>query len=113
MAIWPLLQQSHPEIVIIAVRDKLVREIERQLEYPFDAVVDVTSPTALKELQELILHHSDWIRAGQFGAAAGGFEATVGSMLHQAKIPMAGLFLSTVQSLVMMYAGDRLSERVR
>jgi hypothetical protein len=59
------------------------------------------------------MHHSDWVRVGQFGAAAGGFEATVGSALHQARIPMSGLFLSVVQSLVMMYAGDRLTERSR
>jgi nucleoside-triphosphatase THEP1 len=113
MALWPHLMAAHPAMVVIAVRDRMVREIERALEFPFDVVVDAASPTALEDLQSLVLHHSDWTRVGQFGAAAGGFEATVGSMLHQAKIPMAGLFLSTVQSLVMMYAGDRLSERPR
>lgn len=113
MALWPYILNARAEIVVIAVRDKLVRDIERQLGLPFDVVIDATSSSAQNEVQTLLLHHSDWIRVGQFGAAAGGFEATVGSMLHQTKIPMAGLFLSTVQSLVMMYAGDRLSQRIR
>lgn len=113
MHYWKSLEESKPEMVVIAVRDNLVREIEGRIEIPFDVVVDATEPTALEELQALVLHHSDWTRVGQFGAAAGGFEATVGSALHQSRIPMTGLFLSTVQSLVMMYAGDRLTTRSR
>jgi nucleoside-triphosphatase THEP1 len=110
---WDSIQKSKPEVVVIAVRENLVREIEDRLGFPFDVVIDVTSPKALEDLQALVMHHSDWVRVGQFGAAAGGFEATVGSALHQARIPMSGLFLSVVQSLVMMYAGDRLTERSR
>ena len=113
MHYWKSLEESKPEMVVIAVRDNLVREIEGRIEIPFDVVVDATVTTALEELQALVLHHSDWTRVGQFGAAAGGFEATVGSALHQSRIPMTGLFLSTVQSLVMMYAGDRLTTRSR
>jgi nucleoside-triphosphatase THEP1 len=113
MAYWSSIQKAMPEVVVLAVREKLIREIEERIGYPFDVVVDVTSPSALEELQSLVLHHSDWVRVGQFGAAAGGFEATVGSALHQAKIPMSGLFMSTVQSLVMMYAGDRLTNKGR
>jgi nucleoside-triphosphatase THEP1 len=110
---WPLIAKAHPEVVVIAVRENVVREIETRLCLPFDVVIDATSPNATDTLQSLVLHHSDWIRVGQFGAAAGGFEATVGSALHQARIPMSGLFLSVVQSLVMMFAGDRLSDRSR
>ena len=110
---WELIRNSRPEVVAIAVRDKFVREIEGQLGAPFDVVFDATEPAAPEQLQNLVLHHSDWVRVGQFGAAAGGFEATVGSALHQAKIPMSGLFLSVVQSLLMMYAGDRLANRGR
>ena len=110
---WESIQASRPEVVVIAVREKVVREIEIRLDIPFDVVFDVTEPGTLEQLQNLVLHHSDWVRVGQFGAAAGGFEATVGSALHQARIPMSGLFLSVVQSLVMMYAGDRLANRGR
>jgi nucleoside-triphosphatase THEP1 len=110
---WESIQASRPEVVVIAVREKVVREIESRLGAPFDVVFDVTETGVLEQLQNLMLHHSDWVRVGQFGAAAGGFEATVGSALHQAKIPMSGLFLSVVQSLVMMYAGDRLANRGR
>jgi nucleoside-triphosphatase THEP1 len=113
MKYWESVQGAKPEVVVIAVREKVVREIEDRLGFPFDVVFDVTAPDALEGLQNLLLHHSDWIRVGQFGAAAGGFEATVGSALHQARIPMSGLFLSVVQSLVMMYAGDRLANRGR
>jgi nucleoside-triphosphatase THEP1 len=113
MRYWKSLQKSNPEVMVIAVRDNLVREIEDRLGIPFDVIIEVASPNALEELQSLILHHSDWIRVGQFGAAAGGFEATVGSVLHGARVPMRGLFLSTVQSLIMMYAGDRMIDRTR
>ena len=110
---WGHIQKAHPEVVVIAVRENVVREVETRLGLPFDVVVDVTSPNASDNLRSLILHHSDWIRVGQFGAAAGGFEATVGSALHETRIPMTGLFMSVVQSLVMMFAGDRLSNRGR
>lgn len=113
MKYWESVQGARPEVVVIAVREKVVREIEDRLGSPFDVVFDVTAPGALEGLQNLVLHHSDWVRVGQFGAAAGGFEATVGSALHQARIPMSGLFLSVVQSLLMMYAGDRLANRGR
>ena len=113
MKYWEMIQSSKSEVVVIAVREKFVREIESRLGSPFDVVVDVTDPGVLEQLQNLVLHHSDWVRVGQFGAAAGGFEATVGSALHQAKVPMGGLFLSVIQSLVMMYAGDRLTDRSR
>ena len=110
---WASIREAMPEVVVIAVREKVVREIELRLGVPFDVVFDATEQGTLEHLQNLVLHHSDWVRVGQFGAAAGGFEATVGSALHQAKIPMSGLFLSVVQSLVMMYAGDRLASRGR
>ncbi len=113
MGHWEVLRKSNPEVVVIAVRENFLREIEARLETLFDVVIDVTSPDALASLKALVLHHSDWIRVGQFGAAAGGFEATVGTALHATRIPFTGLFLSIVQSLIMMYAGDRLTDRRR
>lgn len=113
MGHWELLRKSNPEVVTVAVRDGSLADIERRLGLVFDVVIDATSFDALPKLQSLVLHHSDWTRVGQFGAAAGGFEATVGTALHETRLPFTGLFLSIVQSLVMMYAGDRLSDRSR
>jgi nucleoside-triphosphatase THEP1 len=113
MVYWEILRKSNPEVVAIALRDNSIREIEQGLGILFDVVVDATATDALPKLQGLLLHHSDWTRVGQFGAAAGGFEATVGAALHETRLPFTGLFLSIVQSLVMMYAGDRLSDRSR
>jgi nucleoside-triphosphatase THEP1 len=113
MGHWEDLRQANPEVVAIAVRDNALRDVERKIGIAFDLVVDAPSPDALSTLQSVVLHHSDWTRIGQFGAASGGFEATVGTALHATRIPFTGLFLSIVQSLVMMYAGDRLSERRR
>jgi hypothetical protein len=48
-----------------------------------------------------------------YGAASGGFEATVGSALHGARIPLRGLFLSSIQSALMVYAADGLGKRRR
>jgi nucleoside-triphosphatase THEP1 len=110
---WDAMCRANPEVVAIAVRDGSLRDIEQRLGVLFDMVIDATAPDALPKLQALMLHHSDWVRIGHFGAAAGGFEATVGSVLHETRIPFTGLFLSVVQSLVMMYAGDRLSNRSR
>ena len=113
MRYWESLQGSKPEVVILAVRDNSLEEIQNRLKIPFDLIVDTASPDALVDLQALVLHHSDWTRVGQFGAAAGGFEATVGSALHASRIPFTGLLLSIVQSVIMMYTGDRLTERSR
>jgi nucleoside-triphosphatase THEP1 len=113
MGHWEDLRNSNPEVVAIAVRDSSLRDIEQRLGINFDLVIDAPAPDALSNLQNIVLHHSDWIRIGQFGAAAGGFEATVGSALHETRLPFTGLFLSMVQSLVMMYAGDRLTEHIR
>jgi nucleoside-triphosphatase THEP1 len=113
MGHWELLRKSNPEVVAIAVRDGSLRDIEQRLGILFDVVIDATAPDALTKLQALVLHHSDWTRIGHFGAAAGGFEATVGAALHETRLPFTGLFLSIVQSLVMMYAGDRLTDRSR
>ena len=113
MRYWQSLRAANPEVVVISVRDTLVENIQSRLGLPFDAIIDATSPKALHRLQAVVDQHPDWIRAGQFGATAGGFEATVGSALHGANVPMRGLFLSTVQSLLMMYAGDRMRVRSR
>ncbi len=113
MRYWQILRAANPEVVAISVRDTLVEKIQSRLGLPFDIIIDATSPKALHRLRAVVDQHSDWVRAGQFGATAGGFEATVGSTLHGANVPMRGLFLSTVQSLLMMYAGDRMRVRSR
>lgn len=110
---WTALRSGNPAVAVISVRDHLVEEIQTRLGLPFDVVIDTTSPKALRRLRAVVDQHPDWIRAGRFGAAAGGFEATVGAVLHGAAVPMRGLFLSTVQSLLMMYAADRMRVRRR
>ena len=113
MSYWQALVAANPEVIVIAMRDNLVEDIQARLGIPIDIVVHAQSTKALHQLQAIVEQHPDWIRAGQYGATAGGFEATVGSALHGASVPMRGLFLSTVQSLLMMYAGDRMKVRSR
>lgn len=113
MSYWSSLRDASPELLILAVRANLVETIAGRLGMPFDVSVEAGASDSLGRLKSLVLHQSDWVRIGRFGAAAGGFEATVGSVLHGAQVPMRGLFLSTVQSLFMMYSGDRLAERSR
>jgi nucleoside-triphosphatase THEP1 len=110
---WKLIVEARPEVVVIAVRDALLHPIQTKIGTPFDLVIDASSPDALAQLTAVVDQHPDWIRAGQFGATTGGFEATVGSALHTASVPLRGLFLSTMQSLIMMYAGDRMRVRRR
>jgi nucleoside-triphosphatase THEP1 len=110
---WKSIVEARPGVVVIAVRDALLQRIQAGIGTPFDLVVDAASPDALAKLTAVVDQHPDWIRAGQFGATAGGFEATVGSALHAASVPLRGLFLSTMQSLIMMYSGDRMRMRRR
>ncbi|HEX9006277.1 MAG TPA: hypothetical protein VF889_03205, partial [Bacteroidota bacterium] len=57
--------------------------------------------------------HSDWMRVGLYGGGAGGFEASVGAVLHAGQIPLRGLFMSSMQSVIMTYAADGLGVRRR
>ncbi len=110
---WDSLRQANAEVMIIAVRNSCLDAVQTQLGIQFDVVIDAVSKDALARLKNVYLHHADWTVIGTFGAAAGGFEAVVGSVLHTAQIPFRGLFLSTVQCVVMMYAGERIQQKSR
>jgi nucleoside-triphosphatase THEP1 len=110
---WDALRQANAEVMVIAVRDSYLDAVQNRLGIQFDVIVDAVSKDALARLKNVCLHHADWTIIGAFGAAAGGFEAFVGSALHAAQIPFRGLFLSSVQSVVMMYAGERIQQQSR
>ncbi|MFN0157708.1 MAG: hypothetical protein ACKVRP_06510 [Bacteroidota bacterium] len=113
MVAWEPIRSAHPDVVVIAVRDGLEGAIEERLGTRFDIRVKANSPDAWQQLRTACLEHEDWSRVGVFGAASGGFEASVGSALHGGRVPMRGLFLSSMQSVVMTYAAHRLGQRGR
>ncbi len=113
MAAWPTIAAADPAVVVVVVREGLVPDIEARLGQAFDATVDAAAPDAAEALRALCVARDDWARIGLFGAGAGGIEATVGSALHAARVPLAGLGLSTTQAVVMAFAGDGLAHRPR
>ncbi len=111
--LWPRLSASRPEIAVIAVRKGLEEALSLQLGRAFDLVVDAESPEAWENLRRACVAHSDWMRIGLYGGGAGGFEASVGALLHGGQVPLRGLFMSSMQSVIMTYAADGLGVRRR
>ena len=110
MPLWPALAAAHPQVVVIAVREGLVEQLEPLLGRKFDLRISATAPDALTRLQRACQDYGEWTRLGLYGGAAGGVEVTVGAALHAGKIPFTGLAMSSVQAAMMVYAGSGLSE---
>ena len=108
MPLWPVLAASAPQIVVIAVREGLVGDIERVLGRKFDLCIPATAPDALQKLTRACEDFGEWTRIGLFGGAAGGLEMTVGSALHSGQIPLRGLAMSSLQAAMMVFAGSGL-----
>ncbi len=110
MPLWPTLAAAAPHIVVIAVRQEFIPDIERLIGRQFDLQVAATAPDALEQLQRACDDFGEWTRIGLFGGAAGGLEMTVGSAMHAARIPLTGLAMSSLQAAMMVFAGSGLSE---
>ncbi len=110
MPLWPALAAAHPQVIVIAVREGLVENIEQLFGRKFDLRISATAPDALPRLQRACEDYGEWTRLGLYGGAAGGVEVTVGAALHAGKIPLSGLALSSVQTVMMVYAGSGLSQ---
>jgi nucleoside-triphosphatase THEP1 len=111
--LWESIKSSNPALVVIAVRSEIIPEIEQVLKMSFDICVEVQNSDAWTKLRAICAEHDDWKRVCVYGAASGGFEASVGAMLHTMQVPFRGIGLSSVQSMVMTYAGDGLGTRGR
>jgi hypothetical protein len=108
MPLWPALAATGPHVVIIAVREGLVGDIEQVLGRKFDLCIPATAPDALAQLNRACADFGEWTRVGLFGGAAGGLEMTVGAALHAAQIPLRGLAMSSLQAAMMVFAGAGL-----
>lgn len=123
MALWPLFESKQPGTVVMIVRQGLRDALEAQLGRRFDRVIELPHPDsveaetqrleAVAQLRALVLEQRDWSRVGVFGAGSGGFEWSVGTALHAARLPLRGLFLSSTQAAVMVFAGAGLGRRSR
>src|SRR5699024_10405307 len=87
VSLWPIVRERRPRIVVMAVREGLVAEIERVLGRKFDVLVNAGAPDALARVERACADFGEWTRIGLFGGASGAIEASVGSALHAAKIP--------------------------
>jgi nucleoside-triphosphatase THEP1 len=88
--LWPLVRAASPEVVVLAVREGLESAVQGALGISFDLRIEAKAGDAWERLLEACLEHKDWIRVGLFGAASGGFEASVGAILHGAQVPLRG-----------------------
>jgi nucleoside-triphosphatase THEP1 len=113
MPLWTRVCASSPEVVVVAARRGLEDAIQSRLGSRFDLMIDVESPDAWETLRQACLAHEDWTRVGIYGGGAGGFEASVGAILHGGQIPLRGLFMSSMQSVIMTYCTDGLGRRQR
>jgi nucleoside-triphosphatase THEP1 len=113
MALWTQICSSKPEVVVVATRKGLENAIQSQLGRKFDLQIDVDSSDAWETLRQTCIAHSDWTRVGLYGGGAGGFEASVGAILHGGQIPLRGLFMSSMQSVIMTYCANGLGHRRR
>jgi nucleoside-triphosphatase THEP1 len=113
LSMWPELRRSGPAVITIGLRDGLQHAIEHRLGEKFDIVLRADDPDALRKATDACAAHEDWVRVGVYGAGAGGIEASVGAALHTAQVPLRGLFLSSIQSVIMTYAADGLGRRGR
>ncbi len=113
MRLWKQICSSHPDILVVAVRKGLEDAIHTRIGRRPDVVIDAASRDAWIRLNQACVAHSDWMRVGLYGGGAGGFEASVGAILHGTQIPLRGLFLSSMQSVIMTFAADGLGHRRR
>ena len=113
MALWPRIVSSNPAVIVVAVRAGEEGVLKERLGTGFDMLIDAASPGAWETLRRACDEHPDWIRVGLYGGGAGGFESSVGAVLHGIQAPMTGLFMSSMQSVIMTYAASGLRERRR
>ncbi len=113
LALWPAVETAAPEAVAVAVRSGVVEAVEKRLGRRFDVRIDASRPGAWESLRAACRAHEDWSRVGTWGAGSGGVEVTLGSALHGARVPFRGLALSTLQAIMMAFAGDGLGRRAR
>lgn len=113
MQLWERVKSSDPEVVVVAMRKDLEDAIQSRLGHTMDVLIDVGRPFAWENLRQACVAHSDWMRVGLYGGGAGGFEASVGAALHGGQIPLRGLFMSSIQSVIMTYAANGLGHRRR
>jgi hypothetical protein len=111
--LWPGIRRAKPGIVIVSVRKGLEQKIATHLGTKFEFLIDVGSGDAWESVMQACMEHSDWTRVGLYGGGAGGFEASLGAILHGGQIPLRGLFMSSMQSVIMTYAADGMGRRER
>ena len=110
---WPGVLEANPDIVLLSIRDDQISDVSKRLGHPIDLTLDVREPQVAQRLEALCVDARDWESVGVYGAGAGALEATIGSALHGAKIPLRGQFLSTLQAVVLTSAAEGLARPER
>ncbi|MCC6687333.1 MAG: hypothetical protein IT205_10165, partial [Fimbriimonadaceae bacterium] len=110
---WPAVLEANPDIVLLSIREDQVKDVSVRLGHPIDLTLDVREPQVAQRLEALCVDARDWESVGVYGAGAGALEATIGSALHGAKIPLRGQFLSTLQAVVLTSAAEGLARPER
>ncbi len=110
---WPQILAAKPAIVLLSVREDQVEAVSARLAHPIDLVIDLREPQAASRLESLCVDARDWEAVGVYGAGAGAIEATLGSVLHGAKVPLRGNILSALQTILLTSAAEGLARPER
>ncbi len=110
---WDSIVRAEPAIVVVALRQEASERISTHLGQPFDLIVEAGAPRTLERLCELCAAARDWQRIGRYGAAAGGIEITLGSLLHGTKVPFRRVVMASLQSVTLFFAGEKLARPTR
>jgi len=110
MSLWPVIVQTRPCIVAMAVRSGAAKAIETRIGRTFDLVLPADDPEAQTKLRQACADYGEWTRIGLFGGAAGGLEMTLGTLLHTSKLPLRGMLMSSLQAAMMVFASLGLSQ---
>jgi nucleoside-triphosphatase THEP1 len=113
LTLWSRIVASNPGVIVVAVRAGEEGALKEKLGTGFDMLIDAASADAWETLCRACDEHPDWIRVGLYGGGAGGFESSVGAVLHGIQAPLTGLFMSSMQAVIMTYAASGLRQRRR
>jgi len=105
---WTQFLSLKPSIIITAIREESREDLEVQLGQKFDLIINANEKNSLERLCRLSSSAQDWQRIGRYGAAAGGIEVSLGSILNATKIPFRGVPMSVIQAVVLFFAGSKL-----
>ncbi len=110
---WDKVIAAEPLAIVVGVRASCIDSLAESLGIVWDLVVDARDRRIVDQLVSLCDHSRDWEQVGLYGAASGAVEVSLGTALHSATVPGAGIIMSSLQAVVMTAAAEGLARKHR